>query len=864
MNRSVALFLFLLFPFLQPSAQLSEGGLPYSLSLKQLKGTVSLPEFGLKDFDKAALLEEDRLHPTPYRYAVFEDVNIDLRLSGRKDTIPGNPGTIWRLKIKSDSAYSIQVILRKFYIPPGATLFIYNEGLSQIAGAFTLNNMQKDSTLVIADIVGKQAIIEYFEPVGAAFKGKIVIGSIAKAYKDIYQPQAGSTYININCPEGKSLQTSKHAVCKITFRSGKSSYLCTGSLINNARKDGKPYFLTASHCISDSAEASTLVAYFNYENQGCDGNALTPKTLSGAKLLSTSPASDYTLLLLHNDPVSSYQPYYAGWDANDSVTDHVAGIHHPEGLTKKLSLDNDTISSNTTAIQWQGNTSSPVSSHWQVDFDEGKTAGGSSGSPLFNKRKQIIGQLHGGDSTYDLYGKFCYSWIHTSGKYPGLKSFLDPDNTGKMTLDGYSPASNPPDAFIDFPVSKVCIHAPVKLSDFSAFPPYTSNWTITPSTYIFTAGTSQSSANPVVEFLQSGSYSVKLKITKSSGTDSMKISNAFQAGETIDVSIASLPSGEACFCNFDHFMAWASGAASYQWNLLSGSEDKVILNRNSGDTVLVHPVPGLQADSSITVGISVTGTQGTCSDTASLNYVLIKQVNDSVRDAAILQYGKSRTYSNKCATVETSEPIPPHYSCTTQYSWCDEYGTGQNIVEHSVWFKFIAAGGNYVSISSAGFDDEMALYQADTYQDILDSNFVFVAANDDRSTTDYNPLIRSAKVIPGKTYWLQVDGSGGGMDGSFYLQLSALTITGISPERESLLIIYPQPAKDIVYIKGNVLLNLPVHVSVFSPTGTLVYDNTVRSDAGTLTLDIGSWEKGVYVAKIESGNDRFVARIIKY
>ena len=89
----------------------------------------------------------------------------------------------------------------------------------------------------------------------------------------------------------------------------------------------------------------------------------------------------------------------------------------------------------TATIQWQGSASSPVASHWQVKFDVGQTAGGSSGSPLFNKKKQVIGQLHGGDDIYDLYGKLSYSWLHPSSKYKRLRSYLDPDSTGITSLE---------------------------------------------------------------------------------------------------------------------------------------------------------------------------------------------------------------------------------------------------------------------------------------------------------------------------------------------------------------------------------------------------------------------------------------------
>jgi hypothetical protein len=185
-------------------------------------------------------------------------------------------------------------------------------------------------------------------------------------------------------------------------------------------------------------------------------------------------------------------------------------------------------------------------------------------------------------------------------------------------------------------------------------------------------------------------------------------------------------------------------------------------------------------------------------------------------------------------------------------------------VEHSVWFKFIAGDLGYISISSSGIDDELALYEADSYPDILNQNYTLLAANDDRSSTDYNPMIRSQKVTTGKTYWLQVDGSGGGSEGNFSLQLTGLTVTGMDQEKENVLVVYPQPAKDLVFIKGYIPSPFPVHLSVFSATGKLVYDDKVLPDGGILRINVSSWEKGVYIARIESGQTVFMTRIIKY
>jgi hypothetical protein len=72
---------------------------------------------------------------------------------------------------------------------------------------------------------------------------------------------------------------------------------------------------------------------------------------------------------------------------------------------------------------------------WEVVWGEGVTESGSSGSPLFNAERQVIGQLCCGTSFcsdpdgLDWYGKsFASSWAQLSG-------YLDPAGTGQTTLD---------------------------------------------------------------------------------------------------------------------------------------------------------------------------------------------------------------------------------------------------------------------------------------------------------------------------------------------------------------------------------------------------------------------------------------------
>jgi hypothetical protein len=846
--------------FANLKAQISEGGTPYAKSIACLKSDTPLPQITLKKLDTAKLLEEDRLYPEPVRFGVYTDTIINIKANGKTDIIP-EKGKIWRLRIGSESAKSIQIIFKTFVLPQGARLFLYNDNLTRQAGAFTKNNMQKDSTFVLADFKGNYVIVEYFEPDNPEFDGQVIIGSIAQAYKDVYTTQSLSGFININCPVGKDAQLAKHAVCKMTFRSGFAEAFCSGALINNARHNGVPYFLTANHCISKSSEASTLVTYFNYEVVGCDGDTLTPLTLTGASLLSSLQPSDYTLLVLNDMPTSAYQPYYAGWDANDLATKKVTGVHNPYGQTKKISIDYGDIYSNTESISWNDGSKSPASSHWIVVFDEGITTGGSSGSPLFNTKNQIIGQLHGGLDVTEFYGKLSYSFTHKPLNYPAISHYLDPDSTGIKALDGYSPVDNPPDAFFTTESDVVCNNSPVVFNDYSVFGPYDRNWTITPSTFAYVDGTSETSPVPVIEFFEDTNYSVKLNLAVSGVIKSTE-SKSIKAGNTISIDIKSNSGNEICDCDFNKIRLSASYAQDYSWSIPVEDESKIILDKNTGDTIIVTRLSSFHADSSYTINLNIIGTAGTCADTAQVKLNILKPENDDVANAKLLNYGRSIFYTNVCATVEEGEPIPPHTSCTTQYSWCDEYGTGDSILQNSVWFKFIPTASGTISISSSGFDNELALYEAESAEEILNDNYILMAANDDRSSTDYRPILRSLKVQSGKTYWIQVDGSGGGTEDVFDLNITMLT--AIDEQLSSPLMVFPQPAKDIVKLKGEELTKSPVNLSVYSISGQCIYSKETTVNNDEITLDISTWEPGIYLVKINTTDKNYLARIVKY
>ena len=221
--------------------------------------------------------------------------------------------------------------------------------------------------------------------------------------------------------------------------------LCTGSMINNARQDKTPYLMTAGHCITSDPDASSLLICFNYESPYCGGggssslNGYADQILSGSVLKAHSDSLDFALVQLETIPPAEYRPFYAGWNNSFTVPASAFSIHHPLGDVKKVSVSQTTPTVSSFDPDFTAN------AFWRIGrWSIGTTEAGSSGGPLFNENKLIVGSLTGGTSlcsnpTDDLFAMFNKQWNHYSSANQQLKAWLDPDNSGITQLKSFSP-----------------------------------------------------------------------------------------------------------------------------------------------------------------------------------------------------------------------------------------------------------------------------------------------------------------------------------------------------------------------------------------------------------------------------------------
>lgn len=420
-------------------AQIGSGGTPLSFHqhLDDAAATLQMPDIDVDAFiaeDKAAGWDE-----AP-RFGAPHDVAINLKNSGTWTELREGD-RLWRCRIVSRGAYSINLQFDEFYLPPGATLFVYNDEHSHVIGAFTSRNNKADKRFATQPVQGDAITLEYREPADQRNRGVISIWRVVHAYRDMFHRgslddfgDAAWCAVNINCPEGENWQLQKRGVTMMVTGSG--TRWCSGSLINNAYNDGTPYFHTAMHC-TEGLDIGTMVVVFNYESPGCESvDGPLDQSVAGGTLLFTNYDTDIALIELSTSVPLDYYPYYNGWYKEDIAPTSSVCISHPACDVKKIGIDNDPAISSAF--------SGPLGSHWRIiHWEVGHAEHGSSGSPLFNQDGLIIGQCHGGAGWCDdvvnhnvEFGKLAMSFTL------GVEEWLDPDESGMTTLLGFDPNSD--------------------------------------------------------------------------------------------------------------------------------------------------------------------------------------------------------------------------------------------------------------------------------------------------------------------------------------------------------------------------------------------------------------------------------------
>ncbi|WP_051237593.1 trypsin-like peptidase domain-containing protein [Ottowia thiooxydans] len=216
---------------------------------------------------------------------------------------------------------------------------------------------------------------------------------------NITKAATASCHVDASC--SREFDTAAKSVARMSYIDAGAAYYCSGALIADSAGTRTPYFLSAAHCISTQAVASTLETTWFYRSASCGSSVVNSQVrhlVGGASLLFVNGSTDTVLLRLNSTPPDGV--YFAEWDATPPQRlDSVTGIHHPGGDLLKISegyLKDFLICTATSMGVSCTESNVSTGKFLNINWLSGTTEGGSSGSPLFkekNGKQYVIGQL---------------------------------------------------------------------------------------------------------------------------------------------------------------------------------------------------------------------------------------------------------------------------------------------------------------------------------------------------------------------------------------------------------------------------------------------------------------------------------------
>ena len=405
------------------------------------------PTYNMEFFDSQKISNEEI--NSPCKFAKGYDVSISLD-DGIWRTC--DEGRTWSIKIQSVNANSLTLSFNDLKLSENGYLYIMNEDQTVLYGPVSTGNTPNNGRFLTDVIPGNEIRICIFEPASAFGITSMKIDKVYCGYKNIgYQMGTRGCDNDIACDS--NFQMESFGIANIVYSFYSDLFYSTGFLVMTTDLSFKPYLQTAYHTIdlnedgyfSDTEKAAVQngVFKFNYKYTTCGGSTLASTyTYNGATVRAYYSSTDFALLELGSSVSNNSALTWLGWDRGSSIPTSGTGLHYPLGNPMKISYEYDSFST-------CDFNSSGVYNHWLVNFDDGVVKHGSSGSPILNQNKKVVGQLHGNDQynshqSYCLqpraqYGKFNYSWTGGGTNLTRLSNWLDPVGTNQATINSCHP-----------------------------------------------------------------------------------------------------------------------------------------------------------------------------------------------------------------------------------------------------------------------------------------------------------------------------------------------------------------------------------------------------------------------------------------
>lgn len=416
---------------------------PRSLQLTpDLLEGIEILELEASDAEALRTAERVSAKPGPLRIAEPRTVSASPATDGTWTRLEDG-GRLWQLRVHAPGATDLNFGFSTYRLPAGATLHVWSEDSSYFEGPYTERDNRPHEQLWTPLIPGERAVVELYLPAGAA-RPSLELSRIGVGFRDAFgglKPAAGDCNIDVACRQARDWREQIQGVARYTIG---GVFLCSGTLINDARSSRRPFFLSAFHCGVDSSNDQTVVVYWNFHSPRCGqlGGGSLADNQSGATFVAGDSQLDGLLLELDDRPEDAYGVFYNGWDRSGATPAGAVGIHHPQGDEKAISFDDDPL----------GKCAPELPDHWMTSWDLGTTEPGSSGSPIFDPdTRRVVGFLTGGNASCERpSGIDCYGPTAEFLALPKVRRALGAGQSEPVAVDGLDSACdcNAPGAIV--------------------------------------------------------------------------------------------------------------------------------------------------------------------------------------------------------------------------------------------------------------------------------------------------------------------------------------------------------------------------------------------------------------------------------
>jgi hypothetical protein len=370
------------------------------------------PVVRLAPIDAGFYLAEDELQEQvpgerlPLRVAIAEAVDISL---DDGEWIRVDEGWLWRIDFDAEVPMS-RLHLSGLELATGERVTLSapdspDSAIGPIEGAGPFGNGHAWGIFTPTS----RARVEWFVP-GERRGDALPFDSIEyhHGYRDLFASTRGGEEGGVagNCHNAPScfagFADASDGTAKLVFSNGLlGSFLCTGQVVNSIAADFTPYLATAVHCIDTEFSANSCQFIFRFRAETCFAGASAGSSIVGSTLVEFHRPSDTTLLQIA--PSLPTGTFFYGWTAASIAggTPSVC-IHHPGGAPQAISFG----IRETTGFgcgSSLGIPSTPATNWHRINWTQGITEGGSSGSAICRESDGLLfGVLSCGTSACDF------------------------------------------------------------------------------------------------------------------------------------------------------------------------------------------------------------------------------------------------------------------------------------------------------------------------------------------------------------------------------------------------------------------------------------------------------------------------------